>query len=331
MKTTGSNRRLRTMLTDIISGKLEPRPEFQRRLVWYKKHKKAFIKTVLEGLPFPEIYIAAGDVDTETGEGKELLVDGQQRMSTLLEYFRGSRELQFKDIPAYADLDEKDKIDFLEYDVVVRDLGKMDTSEIIEIFKRINSTNYSLNAMEIHNSRYDGAFKQFGDEIAGNNFFEKQNIFTSRDIKRMGDTLFCLNLIVTIMSTYFNRDSEVENYLEKYNEEFPLKDKVRSELLHVFDVINNFNFEPSIRVWKKADLFTLIVELHRLIYKKKLELNLSEVGQKLKDFYLAVEEEKVSSGASDHVFDYYNNALQASNDRSNRIKRGEVIFQIITG
>lgn len=78
MKTVGTNIKLRVLLTDIRDRKLIPRPEFQRRLVWSDKHKNAFIDTVLQGLPFPEIYVAAGDVDLTTGEGNQMLVDGQQ-------------------------------------------------------------------------------------------------------------------------------------------------------------------------------------------------------------------------------------------------------------
>jgi uncharacterized protein with ParB-like and HNH nuclease domain len=62
--------------------------------VWTNKDKVRFLETVLNEYPFPEIYIAAGDVDLETGKGTELLVDGQQRITTLYQYFNGSDELR---------------------------------------------------------------------------------------------------------------------------------------------------------------------------------------------------------------------------------------------
>lgn len=86
MNTSATNRRLRVLLTAISKEILVPQPEFQRRLVWSNKDKVEFVKTVLEGYPFPEIYIAAGNVDPKTGEGCELLVDGQQRITTLYQY-----------------------------------------------------------------------------------------------------------------------------------------------------------------------------------------------------------------------------------------------------
>ncbi len=72
MRTTATNKRLRELLSQIADQTLLPNPSFQRRLVWANKHKTAFVKTVLEGLPFPEIYTAAGDVDLETGQGQTM-------------------------------------------------------------------------------------------------------------------------------------------------------------------------------------------------------------------------------------------------------------------
>jgi uncharacterized protein with ParB-like and HNH nuclease domain len=113
MNTSASNRRLRVLLTAIGSGTLIPQPDFQRRLVWTNKDKVEFIKTVVHGYPFPEIYIAAGKVDPKTGEGAEVLVDGQQRVTTLYQYFKGDADLRLPaDLPKYADLPEEQQIAF---------------------------------------------------------------------------------------------------------------------------------------------------------------------------------------------------------------------------
>lgn len=87
-----------------------------------------------------------------------MLVDGQQRISTLYQYFTGSTDFRVGDIPAYSSLQQEAKLAVLEYEVVVRDLGKKTIDEIKEVFTRINSTKYSLNEMKIHNARFDGAF-----------------------------------------------------------------------------------------------------------------------------------------------------------------------------
>jgi uncharacterized protein with ParB-like and HNH nuclease domain len=328
MDTSASNRRLRVLLTGISNQSLIPQPDFQRRLVWTNKDKVEFIRTVLEGFPFPEIYIAAGKVDPKTGEGSEVLVDGQQRITTLFQYFKDSNpDLKLpKDIKKYQDLEEDLQINFLEYKVVVRDLGNMPLEEIKKVFRRINSTSYSLNAMEIHNARYDGEFKKFAESISALDFFNENRVFTSTDIKRMNDVRYCSGLIATIMSTYFTRDQDLEEYLSRYNEDFPLKDILERSCNQVFNFISRMNFSKDSRAFKKADFFTLFVELYCALITDELSLDVSKVRQNLDTFYEKVEMAAQQSTTQDvDALTYYKAALQASNDRVSRISRGKII------
>jgi uncharacterized protein with ParB-like and HNH nuclease domain len=331
MDTSASNRRLRVLLTAIGNGSLVPQPEFQRRLVWINKDKVEFIRTVVEGYPFPEIYIAAGKLDPKTGIGTEVLVDGQQRITTLYQYFKDNADLKLPDdLPKYSDLKEDKQIAFLEYSVVVRDLGAMELSVIKDVFQRINSTSYGLNAMEIDNARYGGEFKKFGEKISTKDFFNRNKIFTATDIKRMNDVRYCLGLVITMMTTYFNRDKEIEQFLEKYNEAFLDSDKIESEFDTVLKFIDLLNFNPSSRSMKKADFYTLFIEMHRLLIKNKKDLSPVDVRKKLDDFYEQVDfvAEGNYKGSDDRANVYYKAALQASNDRANRILRGKIISSL---
>ena len=65
------------------------------------------------------------------------MVDGLQRVSTLVQYFDADPQLVVTSVPHYKDLSEDEKRDFLQYDVSVRDLGAISKNEIIEIFQRI--------------------------------------------------------------------------------------------------------------------------------------------------------------------------------------------------
>ncbi len=327
MKTSATNRKLRLLLTAIKGNTLVPRPEFQRRLVWTNDDKLHFLSTVLEGYPFPEIYIAAGDVNPDTGEGSEMLVDGQQRITTLYQYFNGSDEVKLKQTPPYKGLTDDQKIAFLEYEVVVRDLGKKSIEEIKEIFKRINSTKYSLNAMEIHNARFDGAFKKFAEAIAQLDFFESNRIFTATDIKRMNDTVFCLTFIISIMSTYFNRDDEFEDYLLKYNDEFDQAQELQAEIKEVLNTINKLNLPDKSRGWKKADLLNLITEIHRIVFKQKEVIDINLVSSRLSKFYELVDNKDYIDNET--VNHYRKVTIAATNDRSSRITRGEIIKGVI--
>ena len=336
MQASASNRRIRALLTDIRTGALVPNPEFQRRLVWSNKHKSAFIQTVLERYPFPEIYVAAGEVNPDTGEGTEMLVDGQQRLTTLKQYFDASQDLKLsKGVPPYSELTNQQKIDFLEYEVVVRDLGKISISEIKEIFQRINATNYALNAMEIHNARFDGEIKQFAEALAQHPFFEDRRVFYTNDIRRMNDVRFILSVIITVISTYFNRDSEFESYLQQYNDEFEEKGSLESGFQKVFKFIEECRFPQSSRAWKKADLFTLLVEIYRALVKENKPIEPAEVGKRLQAFYESVDnlrQEKAEIETADsRIVEYSTITRQATNDRSSRINRGKILQDVISG
>ena len=64
-------------------GTLEISPKFQRRAVWMEAERKALIGTIMDGLPFPEIYVQQ-ETDPNTGAEKHIVVDGQQRVTTIL-------------------------------------------------------------------------------------------------------------------------------------------------------------------------------------------------------------------------------------------------------
>ena len=336
MRSSATTRKIRVLLKDIRTGALVPDPEFQRRLVWSNKHKSAFIDTVLRGFPFPEIYVAAGEVNPDTGEGKEMLVDGQQRLTTLKQYFEGSPDLKLStEVSSYSELKDTEKTDFLEYDVTVRDLGKMDISEMKDIFQRINSTSYSLNAMEIHNARYDGEIKRFAEELAQDRFFDNHRVFRTNEIRRMGDTRFALSVLITAMSGYFDRNRELENYLAQYNDELDDKEDLKAEFQKVFEFIDKCDLPKNSRAWGKADLYTLLVEVHRALIKQNTTLDPAVVGIRLEQFYESVDKLRLSGGEierkNSQLSRYYIATQQGTNDRTSRINRGKLLQEVISG
>ena len=334
MRTSATNRKILELLRAIQREDLIPRPEFQRRLVWSNKHKSTFIETVLCGYPFPEIYIAAGEVNTDTGEGTEMLVDGQQRVTTLMQYFQSSPDLKLsKEILPYPELPKEEQTNFLEYDVVVRYLGNVSMTQIKQVFQRINSTNYSLNDMEIHNAIFDGEMKQFAEKLAEHKFFGDHKVFRAQEIRRMSDTSFALLLIITVISTYFHRNNELENYLQEYNEEFEEKDQLLEEFLRIFAFIDGCRLPQDSRTWRKTDLFTLLVEIHRALIKENKSLTPIEVGKRLKKFYMLVDSvrqnEEESRKENSKLVEYYTTTRRATSDRANRIIRGKILREVI--
>ena len=88
-----TNKKVLEVFNMMKDGSLILRPRFQRKLVWNNTHKENFIETILMKLPFPEIYLATGEIDLELQKSTTLVVDGQQRLSTIYQYITGSKEL----------------------------------------------------------------------------------------------------------------------------------------------------------------------------------------------------------------------------------------------
>ncbi len=333
MDTTATNKKLREIVSEISKGNWVLRPSFQRNLVWTAKHKNNIIRTVLKGYPFPEVFIATMDCDINTAESKTGIVDGQQRLSTLYSYFAGKTDFKLeKDIKPYSKLDDQDKLKFLEYVVVVRDLGVIDDSEIREVFKRLNSTNYNLNAMEINHAIYDGHFRELCERLASNDYFENSKLFTSNDIKRMNDSFYIATLITTILQGYFNNDEKIDDCFSMYNETFENEEKVEKEFINTLDLITDLNIESK-RISQKADFFTLFVELYFAKFVECFEIDKAILKKTLEEFYNDVDiindETVVDNEYISDVKSYKESISQGTNHRSSRITRGKILAKII--
>ena len=64
-------------------GKLVLQPDFQRQFVWDRKKSSRLIESVLLSVPLPIIYLS------EQPDGKEYVIDGQQRLTSLFSFIDG--------------------------------------------------------------------------------------------------------------------------------------------------------------------------------------------------------------------------------------------------
>ncbi len=146
------SRQLIDIVGDIKVSKIILSPHFQRKLVWRDVHKVDFIKTILLGFPFPEIFIAKGDIDIDRMETTACIVDGQQRLNSIIEYVDNKFSV---DNTYFIDLDPTIKENFLKYEIPIIELDiKHDDEQIHEIFKRLNRTFYALSSIEKLSSEY---------------------------------------------------------------------------------------------------------------------------------------------------------------------------------
>lgn len=308
----------------IKSGRYKLSPDFQRKLVWNDKHKESFIETILKGFPFPEIYITDGEVDIENKITVKWIVDGQQRLSTIVQYI-DDEGIKLTKIPKYSKLDDKER--FLYYKVVTRNLGKIDTETIKEIFSRINSVNYALNAIEMKNALYDGEYISTAKEILNENekFFSELDIFSDNEVSRMKDLEFVLTLMTIVESKgYFTTTSANEEYIKNYNEEYKNKTSIQTAFNNIFTFIVELDLDPY-SIWlKKSNILTLIIELLRL-KEKKYTFDVELFREILIKFENEILNNKTGNPEENDFAKYYYYALQGTGSKTSRIERGKIL------
>lgn len=317
-----STKKISEIIGMIKREELILQPEFQRKLVWNDKHKELFIDTILKGFPFPEVYIAQSGIDLETLQSQQVVVDGQQRLSSIVNYIEGT--IPCKTIPPFAGLTKEEKECFLNYDVVIRDLKNANADTIKEVFRRINQTKYNLSSIEIHNALYDGEFISTGKEILNNFDNETIPVFNDTDISRMGDLYYILLLMATYEEGgYFSENSLTEKYIKEYDNEYGRKDYIKSVFLDLFNQIVGFGLEPSSMWFRKSNFFTLFIEL---LKAKSIPSNIAELIVKFEENVV------INKGSNDNDFGvYYSSMYTGTNSRSNRIQRGMLFRKHVLG
>ena len=301
----------------IDEEKLILQPDFQRKFVWTHQHQEAFIDTILKGLPFPEIYVCEDRVDIGNLRTTHKVIDGQQRLTTLRNFIDGRHDFPPTAHPLYKDLKDEQKEEFLKYQIVMRDLGKVDDETVREIFRRINLTKFKLDDIEIHNAVYDGSFIKSAKLVLDQAPLEAFGVFRESEFSRMADLHFILLVMTTIEhGGYFAQDKEVENYIAQLNDNYPNMDNMISTLLSTFKTIEDLNLPYDSMWFRKSNFFTLVTEI---------ALHIDSIPGDLSEKLIALQENVMQNkmNAASEFYQYYSYMYQATHGRKARVVRAE--------
>lgn len=140
-------------------------PDFQRAYVWKPKQASRFIESLLLGLPVPGIFLAK-----ERETKKLLVIDGQQRLRSLLYFYQGKfpnsrhsfalkgvhTEFERETYKSLKDAYRRQLDDSVVSATVVEPLYADNESSIYYIFERLNTGGTILKPQEIRACIYHG-------------------------------------------------------------------------------------------------------------------------------------------------------------------------------
>ena len=165
------------------SDALEMQPEYQRRLRWDNKKKSKLIESLLLNVPIPSLFFF------ETTAAKYEVVDGQQRLNAISEFFNNKlvltgleiikplNGLNYSKCPSIV-LQQLERstisatVLLLESDMLKNksvSFSKLDARRIL--FDRLNTGGQKLNPQEIRNAIYGGNFNNALIELSQDSTF----------------------------------------------------------------------------------------------------------------------------------------------------------------
>lgn len=146
-------------------------PDYQRELIWKPKQQSRFIESILLDLPVPYLYVA--DVTSGEDEGRIEVVDGSQRIRTLVRFMENAFELQGLEVLdklngfRFHDFTLSRQLRFRRKTMRMIELIEVDEEARRQLFDRLNSGGTNLTDMEKRLGSRDGPFMSFIRELAG--------------------------------------------------------------------------------------------------------------------------------------------------------------------
>ena len=140
-----------------------------------------FVESLILGLPVPGIFLSR-----ENKSGRLLIVDGQQRLMSLLHFYKGifkGKEFVLTGLQSNLngktyktlELNDRTRLDdsIIHATIVRQDEPDDEESSIYLIFERLNTGGKPLTAQEIRACIYYGDFNNLLDELKDNKHWRK--------------------------------------------------------------------------------------------------------------------------------------------------------------
>ncbi len=203
-------------------------PNYQRRSVWSPGDRRFFLDTIFRGYPSPAIFLHK--VVSDTGRAVYAVVDGKQRLETIFRFVDNRLALakdfgdvrldgkKWRDIEAIPELqrlfwDYVVPVEFLSFDEA--------TTQVNEVFDRLNRNSRKLVEQELRHAKYEGWFISFAEaEAEAEPDWREMEVVTTSRAKRMKDVQFLSELLIVLLKGEVSGfdQGEIESFTAQYED-----------------------------------------------------------------------------------------------------------------
>lgn len=323
---------------------------YQRRKVWMPQDKVRLIETILLGYVMPEVFFWPAEIDPSTGKTVTHIVDGQQRITSIIEFINDAFPLTEKylideEIKAnygnkcFTDLTDEEKLRIWKYEIFIVNIDReVNKDNIKQLFYRLNLTNYSLNSQEKLNS-IESLFGDKSEALSQLDFWKVCRVFSAADARRMQDVRYCCSIYILANEGIVDQtgDRKIIQYYTDYRDEFDYEGKLREKIEKAMDIIAGLRDKSTQNfISKKAQMYTLFSVAFKMI---ESDVNLSSnIFQKFKLFVEAYDkfrneydiafEDNGLRELNEHIKKYKLASSEGINKVNNRVIRFEILYKV---
>lgn len=319
-------------------GKYDMNPPYQRLSVWSTEKKAFFIDSILKNLPIPPIFLRQ-KIDDKTGKTRYEVIDGKQRLSSIIEFIEGPLATADEADDPFHDEDlagkcfselEGEKLGqykklFWRYQIPVEYIDSGDPIVIDRIFDRLNRNGEPLTGQELrHSNYYSSHLLQLCYRLSKHPFWSNRLVTT--DKARMEDVAFISELVFVLLEkTELTATDEVlDMYYAKYalatDTDINWKQlEVQFELLTNFIIDLGLDYE-NLKISGVSHLYGLWCFAFACIAKN---IQPQSVADKLRKFFELARQRDYSNPASN---DYKQSMSNRTKFKGQRTKRKNALI-----
>lgn len=315
-------------------------PDYQRNYVWTQRQQVYLIDSILKNFPLPKIF--ARQSFDENAEVTYEIIDGQQRLTTILKFLNNEFAIMKKRHPKpdtlddtldgmfFEDLPLDLKINFKKYSLSV-DIITANREETVDMFTRLNLISSTLKDQELLNAQFDGDFKQLVYSLAEEfvDSLVENKIVTASSVKRMADARLVSSYTITILKRgVLDKAKEFKHYYESYDIDWDEDDqlRVKKEFRKVYNLVSEEIFLNEIKTTpykSQASFYTLFEYFHYKLFVMNSSLtseNYSAIREQLKWLSRDIRIDGKGDGKL-----WYDVSIQGGDTLTSREKRKEIL------
>lgn len=244
-------------------GELDLRPWYQRRSVWNPRLKSLLIDSLLRGFPLPLIFLKSS-LDVDTARSVRQVIDGQQRLRTILSYIDPdslpdfTQEDDFSILPShnrefagltFSELPGDMKQMLLNAPLSVNVLPPdVKDVTVLQMFQRMNSTGLKLTPQEIRNATFSGEFKELSYQLAYEQYhrWSGWGLISGQAIAQMKEVEFTSDLLGLLMrGVSAGSSSAITRLYKEHEEDLPGKDWLADTFRDACDTLDEIYGERA--------------------------------------------------------------------------------------